>query len=237
MNIFKNETNKGLDVLFVFLMITLAIMLFSSCKKEAADTTGLSSLTIINASPTLATYNAYLDGTKVIESALPFGGVIPYATLTEGDHTLKFTAESDLTALLSKTIAIETNKAYSFFVINKNENMDGLLISDTPDAYSTEKAFIRFVNLSPDAPALDLSLNNDTTNLVTDKSYKAVSSFTEITPGTYSLDTKNAAEGTVMSTLSSTVLTAGQYYTVMAIGLVQPNDVGESFKLQIYIHK
>ena len=237
MNIFKNETNKGLDVLFVFLMITLVILLFSSCKKVEEDTTGLSSLTIINASPTLATYNAYLDGTKVVEGALPFGGVIPYATLTAGDHTLKFTAESDLTALLTKTIATDANKAYSFFVINKNENLDGLLISDSPESYSTEKAFIRFVNLSSDAPALDLSLNNDATNLVTNKSYKEVSGFTEITPGTYSFDTKNAVAGTVMSTLSSTVLAAGQYYTVMAIGLVQPNDVEESFKLQIYTHK
>jgi len=115
--------------------------------------------------------------------------------------------------------------------------MDGLLNSDTPDSYSTEKAFVRFVNLSPDAPSLDLSLNNETQNLITNKSYKEVSSFIEITPGTYSFDTKNDADGAVMSTLSSTVLTAGQYYTVMAIGLVQPNDVEESFKLQVYTHK
>nr|WP_068888304.1 DUF4397 domain-containing protein [Pedobacter panaciterrae] len=237
MNIFKNETNKGLDVLFVFLIITLAIMLFSSCKKEVADTTELSSLTIVNASPTLATYNTYLDGTKVIEGALPFGGVIPYATVTAGDHTIKLTAETDPTTLFTKTISLDASKVYSFFIVNKNENMEGLLITDNAETYSTEKAFIRFINLSPDAPALDFSLNSEAQNLATNKSYKEVSSFLEISPGTYSFDAKNDADGTLMSTLSNTVLEAGKYYTIMSIGLLKPNDVEESFKLQIYTHK
>lgn len=226
MNIFKN----------VLLIIALPAMLFSSCKKETVDETGISSLTIINASPTLATYNTYLDGTKVIEGALPFGGVIPYATLTAGDHTVKLTSETDPTALLTRAITVEGNKAYSFFIINKSENIDGLLISDNADSYSTEKAFIRFINLSPDGSVLGLSLNNDGTNLVADKSYKEVSNFMEINPGTYSFDAKNDA-GTIMSNLSSTVLEAGKYYTVMAIGLLNPNDAEESFKLQMYTHK
>ena len=226
MNIFKN----------VMLTITLAV-LFGSCKKENTDTTGVSSVAIINASPTLATYNTYIDGTKIIAGALPFGGAIPYVQVTAGSHTLKFTAETDPTTLLSKTITVEGNNAYSFFMINRNEDMDGLLISDNSTSSSTEKAFIRFVNLSPDAPALDFLLSNATQNLVTNKSYKEASGFAEIDPGTYSFDVKNDAGGVVMNTLGNSVLEAGKYYTFMSIGLVTPNDVEESFKLQVYTHK
>lgn len=237
MNILKNETNKGLDLLLVFMIITLVAMLLSSCKKEEVNTTGLSSITIVNASPNLATYNTYLDGTKVIEGALPFGGIIPYSTLTAGDHTLKFTTETDLAALLTKTITVSENKAYSFFIINRKEDMDGLLVSDSPESYSTEKAFVRFINLSPDAPALNLSLSNGTQNLISNKSYKEISSFMEVDPGTYSFSAKSDAQNEVKASLDNAVLVAGYYYTIMSIGLVKPNDVEQLFKLQIYTHK
>jgi len=237
MNILKNETNKGPDLLLVFMIIALVTMLFSSCEKEEVTTTGLSSLIIVNASPNLATYNTYLDGTKVIEGALPFGGIIPYSTLTAGDHTVKFTTETDPTALLTKTITVDENKAYSFFIINRKEDMDGLLVSDSPESYSTEKAFVRFINLSPDAPALNLSLSNGTQDLISNKSYKEVSSFMEIDPGAYSFSAKNEAQNEVKASLDNAVLVAGYYYTIMSIGLAKPNDVEQLFKLQIYTHK
>lgn len=221
----------------VLLMNVFALLLLSSCKKETADTTGLSSLAIVNASPDLATYNTYLDGTKVIEAALPFGGVISYATLAAGDHTIKLTAETEISALLTKAITLEGSKAYSFFVVDRGADIDGLLISDSPDSYSTEKAFVRFINLSPDAPALDLTLGNDPQNLVGSKSYKEVSGFVEVEPGTFSFNVKNDAQSAVKASLGDAVLAAGYYYTVMAIGLVTPDEMGQSFKLQIYTHR
>lgn len=202
----------------------------TSCSKDT-ESVAYAYLSVANLSPTLGTYNIYVDGTKSNTSgAIAFGGVLAYNTLTAGSHTLHFTTESSIDALVSKTISLDENGIYSAFLIDKGADMDVLLVKDEMTVSSTEKAFIRFINLSPDAPALDLSVVDGQT-LVSNKAFKSSSNFQEIDPKTYSFKLKADGEGKAV--LADQELTAGRYYTIISKGLMTVGEIDQPFGAQL----
>ncbi|RZL09260.1 MAG: DUF4397 domain-containing protein [Pedobacter sp.] len=152
------------------------------------------------------------------------------AVLIEYNQKLSFTNDAGAEILLTKNITLDESQAYSAFLIDKSDKMDVLLIKDDFTTVSTEKAFIRFINLSPDAPTLDLSLSNDV-NLVSMLAYKSASEFQPIDPKTYSFTV--SSNGILKASLNDQVLTAGAYYTVFSKGLLDAGDGEHAFGLQL----
>lgn len=214
----------------IFSAIFLSGILLTSCSKNT-DTTAYAYLSVANMSPTLGTYNIYVDGTKANTSgAVAFGGVSAYSTLTAGSHALGFTTESSIDVLAGKTVNLEENGVYSAFLIDKGSNMDVLLVKDVMTVASADKAFIRFINLSPDAPALDLAVSGAET-LVANKAYKSASDFQAIDPKTYTFELK--AGSLVQTTLADQTLTAGKYYTVISRGMMTVGEIDQPFGVQL----
>lgn len=229
---FKKLTQ--LKIYFSFILVCLATLI--SCKKDAANTTNVTALSIVNASPTLSTYDVYLSDVKINSAALPFGGTIKYGQYASGSQTIKFTTAGRSESLLTKSISLTPNVYQSYYLIDRPGSLDGLLVTDDLSATSTDKAFIRFINLSPDAPALDLSITSGN-SLITGKAYKTASAFTTITAGTYSFDLKDGG-GTVKTTLADAALTAGRYYTIISSGFVTPASSSEhALGIQVIIHQ
>lgn len=214
-------------------MLGLFIQLSTACMKSDTTTTNTANLSIINTSPGLGTFNVYLNGTQVNSGALAFGGVLNYVQYSAGDFITKFTTASSTDALLSKTITLTGNNVYSYFVIDKGEKMDGLLITDVMNVASTEKAFIRFIHLSPDTKALDFAIA-EKGNIISNKSYKEASEFTAVDAGTYNLQLKDHDSQELKTSLEASTLTAGKYYTIISRGLQNANVNSEqSFSAQL----
>ena len=235
MKIFTKRTaqaraKRALPLIYATLL--LCSLLLNSCTKDVA-TTATAYLSMVNASPTLGTYNFYLDGTKLNTAAVPFGGTTAYANYTAGEHTAKFTTESASESLLSKSIGLDADGVYSLFLIERPEKLDALLVRDVMTVASTSQAFIRFINLSPDASALDLSVAGTATPLVSGKSYKTASDFQAIDPNTYSFDIKDSSTGNVKTTLTAVTLTAGKYYTLMSRGVLNVGETDQPFSAQL----
>ncbi|WP_443937662.1 DUF4397 domain-containing protein [Pedobacter sp. MW01-1-1] len=203
--------------------LTAAILLvsgLSSCSKSEDTTTTLNALRVINASPSTATYNAYVGGTRINSAALPLGGTVSYSQRETNNYTIKFTSASTTESLYSKTISLAPSSFQSFYLINRPNALDGLFITDDLSIPDANKAYIRFVNLSPDAPALDLVKKDATTALIANKAYKVASGFVAVDPGAYSFDAKENSSGTVKVSSSSVTLAAGYHYDIVCLGLV-----------------
>ncbi|TDO23994.1 DUF4397 domain-containing protein [Pedobacter duraquae] len=226
MKISTNFSHNKTSRLLMLIGMTAGALLFNSCKKEDATVTVANGIALINASPTPATYNVYLNtDTRLNSAALPFGGTVSYRTIASGSNTLKFTSASSIESLLTKTVTVSDNSAYSYFLIGSTTStLDGLLVNDDLSATSSDKAFVRFINLSPDAGSLDLAVTGATTNLISDKTYKTASSFVQVDPKTYSFDIKDKATGAVKTTLTGVVFAAGYHYTVFAKGMNTPTS-------------
>ncbi|KQR69745.1 DUF4397 domain-containing protein [Pedobacter sp. Leaf176] len=220
-----------------FVILATAITLSSCGKTENTDTT-ISYLRVINASPSLATYNVYLNGNAINSTALPFLGSIAYTSRAAGNYGLKFTSGSSVESLYSKDITLGAGSSYSYYLVNKPGQLDGLIISEDISAGSTDKAYIRFINLSPDAPALDLVKTGTTTSYGENKAFKTANGFVEIAAGTYSIDAKETASGIIRATKTDAAFAAGYHYDVICGGLITPEDDTErSASLQVMVIK
>ena len=220
--------NKLITGITACLML-LAVTMFTSCKKPTVEVSDISYLSITNAAPTLGTYNVYLDQKKVKDAALPFGGTIPYFQLSSSTYKAMLTTESSTENLLSRDIVLEKDNIYSLFIVGKATNLDYLLLNDDVRSLSVEKAYIRFINLTPDAPALSL-VAKDSAAIVSDRSYKAASGFVEINPKVYTLEIKDKLTSpTINKELTNVEIKKGKFYTVISKGLITPLETEQPF--------
>lgn len=218
------------------LLLSLASLTLNSCGKKDDSTPAVSGLSIINASPTLATYNVYLNDSKVNTAALPFSGTLAYFQISPGANTIKFTSGSSTESLLTKAITLEQDKAYSYFLIDRPNKLDGLMITDELNTTNSDKALVRFINLVPDANALSL-MQTGGAEVVAAKAYKAYSTYAPVDAKTYSFDIKDQVTGAVLKTQTSVTLNAGNVYTIIAAGVVNPTDTDQALRIQVITNR
>ncbi|TCC93900.1 DUF4397 domain-containing protein [Pedobacter frigiditerrae] len=219
---------------FYLAIVLFSAISFSSCKKDTPVETAFTAVSVFNASPTFSTYDVYLNDSKANAAALPFGGGLNYAKVSPGTYNIKFTTSGRPESLLTKSITLLQNTYFSYFLINRPTGLDGLLLTDDLSATSSTNAFVRFINLSPDAPALDLVINAGAT-ITTNKLFKEASTYTSLTAGTFTFDIKDKATGNVLASLPGSVIAAGFHYTIIARGLVTPANSNEHpFSAQLF---
>lgn len=229
---FTKHSLKALYLLFAIAAVTL----ISACGKSDTEVINYGSLSIYNTSPTSATYDAYINSTKANSVALPYAGGIKYAQLNTGTYDIKFTTAGETASIYTKNVSVATSVFSSLYLVGTSGNFDGLFLTDDFSNTSTEKAYVRFINLSPDAAALDLGIKDATTNLATNKAYKAYSGFVAIDPGAKVLEIKGASTTTVKATVDRTFV-KGTFYTVIAGGKVTPGTNERAFNGQIIVHQ
>lgn len=205
-------------------LFTLSSLFLSSCSTKETPVPESASLMMVNTSPTPATYNIYVNNSPANQGAVPFGGALPYLRVATGDLSIKFTTASSTESLITKKVYTENNRAYSLFLIGKDDKLDYLVIKDEITQAPKEKALIRFINLSPDAGALDLGVK-DGAILISDKAYKVNSAFMEVEAKTQTLQIKDKATGLVKSELKDAEIKAGGIYTILSIGMMVPTGL------------
>jgi hypothetical protein len=233
----KSFTKSSYSNSFVICIIAIAILLLTllmqSCKNnDPAPESRITLLSVTNASPTLATYNFYLNNTKVHNGALPFGGGIPYIRLNPGIFAAKLTTESSTESLLSENLTLENGEAYSLFVIEKGTALDYLLIKDEIKTPGEDKARVRFINLSPDAPALNIA-TKDGVAIATDKAFKAASEFIEIPAKVYTFEIKDKTTGALKTEIKDFDIKKGKMYTIISRGMLTPTGTEHPLSGQI----
>jgi hypothetical protein len=236
MKIFTRLNSRNLNRIAAIFIFAVASTSLNSCSKDNTTVTSISGLTVVNASPTLGTYNVYLNSNKVNTAALPFSGTIPYFQIKPGTNSIMFTTANSTASVLTKAISLEADKAYSLFLIDKADKLDGLLVSDDLSATNAEKAQVRFINLSPDAGTLVLGQTGAAT-LVSDLPYKGYSAFSAAEAKTYSLEIRDKATGTLLTKLENVVLTAGKMYTIVAAGMLTPSTNDQPLSIQVITNK
>jgi hypothetical protein len=75
---------------------------------------------------------------------------------------------------------------------------------------------LRIVNASPDAPALDVSVNG--TRQVAALAFPTASDYLTLSSGTYTVAFTNPGTGAVVLTVNGVVLTSGQTSTLYLVG-------------------
>ncbi|MES2829142.1 MAG: DUF4397 domain-containing protein [Bacteroidota bacterium] len=211
----------------------------SSCMKDDDFTPQpVSGLSIIHAIPGTEKLDFYVDNNKANSSFdLSYTDKIDYLNLFPGKRQFSVTRKGVQTQLKSESHTLDPNSGYSAFIGGSLESLSLLVLKDDLTAPATGKARIRFVNLSPDAPALNLAVAGKETDIFTNKLFKEYSNFESIDAAekvTFTL--KNKETGATEATLADVKIDAGRIYTIWVKGLKAATD-DTKIGLAVYQHK
>lgn len=214
---------KSKNLLAFFSSVGLLSLLATSCSKSVGygntPAPSLSGIFFIQASPDQPALDMIISNNKINNTAINYGGSIGYFNVYSGAVPVFFQANGTAKQIFSDTINFVKNTKYSMFLVNTVSKPGVFLMTDTLVAPAPGKASLRFVNVSPDAPAADLVIKGGAT-LVPNKTYKGFSSFVPIAGNqTYTLEVHQTGTNTVLATLSNVTLSTGFLYTVWFHGL------------------
>jgi hypothetical protein len=229
---------KNSNSLFVNIaVICIASFLFSSCAKDdiSIDTAPVTqaAVTVFQASPDQPNLDIYLNKLKLNLTPVVYGSNTGYTAINSGLDTTVFKNSATGGTILSSNIPFTQNTANSLFLVGTTASPGVLLLTDTLAVPATGNASIRFVNVSPDAPAVDLVITGGAT-LVTNKAFKGFSSFQPITGNViYNIEVHQAGTSTVLATLTNYKLNAGFLYTFWLRGLVNSSSAADKLTIDI----
>ena len=218
MKVYSNPLNRWTILLGVGCFLSL---LFTSCLKNKNDYVRppAAYVAFFQASPGEQPLDLYFNNNKVNQLPLHYGDGIDYFQAYPGLRTVNLYHTGGMSTVLSDTITLNPNIAYSLFMVNTAASPGLFLVTDSISRPANGKATVRFINVSPDAPAVDLAVQ-DSAAFITNKAFKGFSAFIPKNGGqTYNFEIRRHGTNTVLTTLSGVTLNSGLVYTIWLHGL------------------
>ncbi|MDP9314103.1 MAG: DUF4397 domain-containing protein [Chloroflexota bacterium] len=172
---------------------------------------------IIHASQDMPPVDILLDGQRVLAN-VPFPFISDYLDVPAGQRQVAVVpaGQDASAALLTSAATFEAGKAYSVAAVGQ-KNVAVEVYTDDLSPPPAEKAHVRLIHLSPDAPGANVEIVNGPT-LATDLAFTEATAYQAVDAGTYNLRLVATGQNTVIVQLPNTTLEAGKIYTVAATG-------------------
>ncbi len=174
---------------------------------------------VVHASPDAPGVDLIVDN-AVAKNNLTFPNNTGYIEIDAGLRNVKVNVAGTTTTVFQANLNIMENKNYSVFAANLAASLEPVLLEDDLTLPASGKAHVRFIHLSPNAPAVNITLT-DGTIVFGNVAFKGSVNFTPLDAGTYNLQVRDAATNqTVVLELNNISLQTGKIYTVFAKGLL-----------------
>lgn len=209
-----------------------------ACKKDNPEPQKIAGLRVINAFADTVTLDFIIDNTKINSNPFKYNVKSSgYLNLYPGTMKIGVAKKGVNKLVASGDYTLAESKGYSMFVLDTlNTNTKKfLLVEDDLSAPEADKAKVRFINLSKDAPALNLGIEGQTTDLFTDKAFYEYTTFASVTPGA-SVTFNIKEDATVKTTLPNVKIEKGKIYTIYAKGLASATIDSLKLRADIYTH-
>lgn len=190
---------------------------------------------VVHASPDATGVDLLVDNT-VAGTNLTFPNNTGYLEVNAGTRNVKVNVTGTSTTVIQANLNLVENKSYSVFAVNQVSAIEPLVFEDNLSNPASGKAHVRFIHLSPNAPAVNITLT-DGTIVFGNVSFKGSVDFTPLDSGTYNLQVRDAAtNSTVVLDLPNITLQAEKIYTVFAKGLLGETG-NQALGAQIIVNK
>lgn len=227
----------GLKYLSVLFMLIFGISIITACSNDDNNVvapTPKAKVLVTHASPDAPGVDLLVDNV-VAGTNLTFPNSTGYLEVNAGTRNVKVNVTGTSTTAIQANLNLEANKTYSVFAVNNVASIEPLVLVDDLTAPATGKAHVRFIHLSPNAPAVDITTNTGAV-VFANYTFKKASAFTPLDAGTYNLQVRLAGTSTVVLDLPGITLTSGKIYTVFAKGLVGGTG-SQALGAQIIVNK
>ena len=176
------------------------------------------SVRILHAVPNAPNVDVYLNG-SLITSNLAFGKISEYSQLLSGEYEFQlFKAGTYVKPLLSQNIQLIANANYTVSIVTLSNNLYLFRLKDDNVPINKSKSFLRFINLSSNAPLLSLALPNSVT-LFNEVEYLESTGYYQLSPGIYNFKVLLGSSQITTKYIKNITLDGGNFYTIYIIGL------------------
>jgi len=173
---------------------------------------------VLHSSPKSPAVDVYINDILKFKN-LTYGAFTDYVEVMTGDYNIKLYAAGTKTSpVLNKDIFVPPEKIYTVAAIGLLPNIDLLLVLEPKVVNPSDKVYIKFAHLSPNAGAVDIALQGGKI-LFKNISYKQFTDYIEIPAGTYNLEVRPTGTTTIALYVPNIRLKPQRFYTVYAIGL------------------
>ena len=184
---------------------------------------------ILNASPNSPPIDIYLDD-KLIVQNLAYKEFSNYLLFPAGDHNIKvYPSGQNVNPIIDSPINLPPGFAFNIAAIGSFPNIILYAIPEPTAPQNFGKACVRFIHLSPNAPAIDIRVP-DGTKIFSNVKYEDYTPYACVPPGTYTFQVRPAGTTDVLLTIPNVQLMPNKYYAIYAVGLA-----GGSPPLQAFI--
>ena len=193
------------------------------CYKDMSTSSNDSFVRLLHASPGAPPVDVYANGSQIAKN-LMYKQLTDYVAVKPGDYSIQvFPAGQKTTPVLNAKLTIPPQSSLTVAAIGKLPDIRLLPIMEVYMPMVDKRgSYVRFAHLSPNAPAVDITLS-DGTKLFSDVRYKQYTDYISVPPGNYTLQVKPAGSNAVVLTVPNVKLLPGTIYTVYAVGLVGEN--------------
>jgi hypothetical protein len=204
--------------IFASAILAVSIFTLSSCEDDEKIT--YANVLVTHASPDAPGVDLLIDDVKVNTQPLTYPNNTGYLDAETGTRNIKVNVAGTSTTVINGDLDLEVDKYYSVFAVDQVSEITALVLVDDLTMPAAGKAHVRFVHLSPDAPAVDVAVASSGAVVFSDIAFKESTVFTPLDAGTYNLDVRVAGTSTVALVLPPVTLQAGKIYTVFAKGFL-----------------
>lgn len=177
---------------------------------------------ILHASPNAPGVDIYLND-KLLVSNLTYKDFTEYYPLDPGLYNIKvYPAGQRQNPVINSDVRVPPSGIYTVAAINKLENIALYPILEPQTPIPSGMVYARFAHLSPNAPSVDVKLEDGTT-LFKDVPYKGVTEYKLIQPGTYTFNVYPSGSDQRVLYVPNITLKGNRFYSIYAVGLVEGN--------------
>jgi hypothetical protein len=194
----------------------LLLVLATSTAALAAD--GKARVRVVHASPDAPAVDVWVNGNVAFSNA-PFKGITNYAALDPGTYNVQVVPTGATEpVVIDADLDLAGDTDYTVVAMGQLEDIEPVVLVDDNTLPAAGQAHVRFVHASPDAPNVDIAVQ-DGPVLFENVPFKQAFPYVPVDAGTYDLEVRVHDTGDVVLNLPGVALADGTVYTVYAVGL------------------
>jgi hypothetical protein len=190
----------------------MAVNEIGLCIVNAAD------VRVAHASPDAPAVDVLVNGTRAI-TRVAFGEITPYNRLPNGAAHVQVVPTGQSSPVVIDVTVNLVDGPVTAVAADVLAKITPLVLQDDNRRPDPGNSAVRFVHVSPNAPAVDIAVRGSATPLFSNIAFKTATPYLQVKAGPYALQVKLAGTQTVVLEANA-VLEEGRIHSVWAEGLV-----------------
>lgn len=176
-----------------------------------------SHIRLFHASPGTPAVDIYANGIPIMQG-LAYKEYTQYLPVPAGNYNITvYPSGQTANPVLNTNLFIPQNTIFNITAIGTLPNISLYPIPEPVAAQNFGRACIRFINLSPNAPAVDVKFSNGT-NVFNNVGFKDITNYACTPAGSYSFTVSPVGKDNTVLTVPTIKLDPNNYYTIYAVG-------------------